>query len=349
MSQHEPNIRLSLARSELPQLRTVEDWLADVISDDVEKNTSVIKYLPLLFEELDIDPATLVDKAHVTGMVSLNTGYLDAGSIPQYALARNSMTSLADAFDCDAGLKHCGLLIYSHTGVDEEPVHSTVCWLASEFELSRIPSFAVSQLQGACFFQAIDVARGFFHSDPALQSALLVAAEKWSLPYPRVLPHRTVLSDGAVSIWLERSQSVQGLEICDSQVHCFTDFGDVYRQSAYPDQDTHAMSEKVTETINALLKKHHLVMPDISVLAHAGLTSSMNNQVEKKLAVALDTVIVETPPEYGYLSAAHAPYVTAKVLEMAIADNIQDGAYVIVWGIGVGGSVGAVLMRVCNQ
>lgn len=349
MNQSESSMHLSLASVELPSARRVDEWLSDLSDPDVHKSTSVIQLVPILFSELGIDSQALIDKDYVTSMLSPQASYLDAEKAPQHVLARTSMTRLVEKREGDRGLKDCDLLIYSHTAVDEEPVHSTVCWLASEFKLSRTPYFSVAQLQGTCLFQAIDVACGFFNSDPDMQSAMLVTGEKWPLPYPRVLPHGVVLSDGAVSLWFDRNSNTPCLEVRDSLLRCVDLFGDVFQLEQRTEQELSAMSSVAAENIRALLDKHQLDISDISVVAHAGLNYKMNQQLENQLLVTSDTVIVQAPAEYGYLSAVQAPYVLALVLEMVAAGRFEQDALVLVWGIGLGGSVGAMLLGVCNQ
>lgn len=93
-------------------------------------------------------------------------------------------------------------VIVCATSFEQDLALSCAGRLNSELGSAGAP-FAIGQLQGASFFVALQVLTDMMACDPHVRCALIVGAERWLPPFPRLAGTLT-LGDGAAAVVVKR-------------------------------------------------------------------------------------------------------------------------------------------------
>jgi len=337
-------LTLSTARSVLPPaVKTVDRWLAEVNAPrSRSRGLDYGDLTGMVFSECGIDPNAMNRSERVRALVSEDAMFRDALDMSQADLASRAASLLSDAVNASGGFSKCGLVMYSHTAVDENFYQSTACRIASELELSKAPHFSVAQLQGASFFQALDIGDAFLSTDEKMDSALFIASEKWPIPYPRVMGLPAVFSDGAVAMQFVRAGSKPGLRLVSSTVKCFDDFGAVH--AAHGTMNLSAICHAVNETVGSFMQACGVEANDIASLLTSCGCPTLDRSIRESLGVP-ERTLNAVSDDIGYLSAADIPYKRSEALTLVTNGTLAEGSLILAIGVGLGGSVGAALFK----
>lgn len=322
--------------------RSVEHWrrLAKGCMEDIEI-TAYRGMTALLFDEINSSVAEHLEIIRQRTAVTDALSFRDADCESQANLA---IAAVDDLFQASAGgqdREQCRLAILSTSSVDEAFFQSTVSRVVSEFGLSRVPHFALGQLQGASIIAAIEVVEGMIDADDAAATATLIAAEKWPLPYPRLLPLSAVLGDGAAALSVSRDSSRGGLRVLGTLVESHDPF--VEPGGDWEDLGV-CMSEKIAAASKRLLNRLKIDVAALSGYIPSGLSREMDREVKANLCASIE--FAEIPDvDDGYLGAATTPLLLASLLKKFRAGELAAAATYLVWACSFGGTVAAMVVR----
>lgn len=287
---------------------------------------------------------------------------------PQAAFACEPQASQADM--AEAAVKGlmatlpdkpaCDVAVYATSGVDENFFQSSISRLVCGMGMSRVPHFGVAQWQGASWIGAMDIIDALSaESNADHYAALMVCAEKWPLPFPRVLSLPAVMGDGAAALWIERvgEQVQQAALLCvDTALRSHAPYvaAPVSAQATLPDVDRARLLADARELMGELLSRHALQADDVQGWLPSGLGADWDLALQDSLGLdglrcaSSPRGLDDEPP--GYLSAAAGPVAIERLLSAVQAGRVADGAHFLSWGVSLGGTVGVALLQArCPQ
>lgn len=321
--------------------RSVAQWLA--ASPDHDQLTKPAKLYRGLVDILFDQEAMTTESARQAAQAENGQSFSIALDHSQQELARQALSDLRNTVGEDA-IGASSLVTYSHSAIDENIFQSSVCCLASELKLSKTPHFSVAQLQGASWFQALSIVDAFFRNQSEMESAIVIAAEKWPLDYPRALPNGLVLGDGACAMQITRLDDAPGYALLATKVCCFDDFGRVYDPAKNLSQSSRAIQKAAIQVIDELLAEAGLTVSDIAVMNESGAGEMLDSAVLSHFGLVHNAVACAAENS-GYLSAAHAPIAAMNIFDQLSRNGVDDGACVLLWGVGLAGSIGASIFQ----
>ncbi|ABE36322.1 3-oxoacyl-[acyl-carrier-protein] synthase III C-terminal domain-containing protein [Paraburkholderia xenovorans] len=228
------------------------------------------------------------------------------------------------------------IIVFCHSSLDEHVSTTVAGRLCAEVGTPCFP-FSISQQHGVSPFTALRIASDLFIAEPDIHTILIVAAEKWRPPFSRMCGPGIVHGDAAGALLIERThQGGTNLQLLDAATrHVPVDIG--IRASGIPDTPTSAL----TSMIDFLLARHDLRHEDIDeVVGHPGipsLTRSVGELLNRPAARAQHAVCV-------HLGAAESIVRLAQTLTRG---TFRQRHRMLLWGYGIGGSVGTVLLEAC--
>ncbi|WP_428241207.1 hypothetical protein [Gynuella sp.] len=257
----------------------------------------------------------------------------------------------------------CALMLLCTNAFDDSQLYrSIVTQMAAETGNADQNHFAVSQMQGAALGTSLDIIKAMVPD--AGQSALLVASERWMLPFSRFMPSSPPLADGAVALWFEQQSQPDGLVLLgqyQSQKASFVEQGpvaiagnvqvnlrrDVAPIAEYSTKAVHSelsfaidnMTSAVSEAIAACLDQLRLTTDDIDLWLPSGLDAEVDEQVLQQLTDKACYDRNRLPDDGGYLCAASTPLILSHVLNDWRQGKIKNNTYLLSWGLSWSGCV----------
>lgn len=322
--------------------RSVANWRADaeqcMASDEIAPYRGMTS---ILFAELGQELASHVADA-VQSAVGGDRQFADAGHTTQAEMACEAVSGLLERLGSERMRDRCGLTIYSTSGVDENFFQSTVSRISSETALSRIPHFSVGQLQGASLVAAVDIIQAMLVDQPEA-TAMFVGAEKWPLPFPRVMAFPAVLGDGSAALGFSRESGVTGLRVMGTLI----DSADPYVGIASrvdPEQMRGRLVDAVSDVCTRLLHQSSTCADELQGCIPSGLDRDFDSAVLNRIAA--DVVFAVTPAhDVGYLGVAAAPMLVGDLLQRLEEGSVTHGQRFLIWSVSLGGCVAAMLLQ----
>lgn len=343
MSEHDAVLTIVGGGQALPESsRTVEEWR--IQAEACIGNAEITPYrgmTALLFGEVGISVSEHMDKIRLCKGSTEGLSFRDARNTTQAQLADAAAANLFDGPEGANDRKQCRLTIFATSSIDENFFQSTVSRIASEYGLSRAPHFALGQLDGASIIAAIEVVDGMIEGEDLDATATLIAAEKWPLPYPRLLPLWAVLGDGAAALSLSRDPSRAGLRVLGTLVESHDPFvepgGDWANLNA-------CLSAEVAATSKRLLVRLGVDVATLTGCIPSGMCRALDCEILTLLGVSCDFIEVLDVHD-GYLGAATAPLLLASLLQRFQAGELAAGATCLLWACSFGGAVAAMVVQ----
>ncbi|WP_454805992.1 3-oxoacyl-ACP synthase [Paraburkholderia fungorum] len=229
------------------------------------------------------------------------------------------------------------VIAFCHSSLDEHVSTTVAGRLCAEVGTPCFP-FSLSQQHGASPFTALRLASDLFIAEPDVHTILIVAAEKWCPPFSRMCGPDMVHGDAAGALLVERTgHATGGLQLLDVAARYVP--GDFRRcATGVPDARTFTL----LSMIDVLLARHGLRHSEIDeIVGQPGMPS---------LAVAIC--------EHFGRPAARAQrqvsiHLGATESIVRLAQALRRGTFhqrrrVLLWGYGIGGFVGTVLLEACG-
>ncbi|KFE69497.1 hypothetical protein DB31_6472 [Hyalangium minutum] len=301
----------------------------------------------------------------------------------QLDMACQAVAALGDVLPKKELAARCGLVVCSATSLDESGLfHSMIGGVTGAVGLSRVPYFAVSQLQGASLAGAVDIIDAML-TQPG-SGALFIAVERWPIAFPRVWSASTVLGDGAVAAWFTRGEG-PGLRYVSGVVRSFNPFihelpvevrplpaieirgiaspsgdGAGVKKAATPRGDrssspgdpraerpvtidSEALFDAAVAVLMDFLRKEGVAPSQLSGWISSCLDFDLDQRLRERLGV--QAPVVAPREDDGYWCAAAAPALVAELIDGAHGGRVSEGDMFLSWGMSYGGSVGAQLWR----
>lgn len=309
------------------------------------------------FGEVGQQPDAWCAEAAVQGQLPLDTvfaadiqpdGVTPGAQASQADMAEAAVTGLLQALPAKPA---CGVAIYATSGVDENFFQSSLSRVMAGAGLSRVPHFGVAQWQGASWMGAMDMIDALSAQQEGVGAAMLVCAEKWPLPYPRVLSLPTVLGDGAAALWIDRvgATSEQPALVCLAtklRSHDpYVSMPDVAGQ-ALPVVDRTRILADARALMAELLQEQDVQPGEVQAWLPSGLSADWDQALQASLG--LEGLLVPgacAVAEPAWLGTAAGPVAIERLLGAMRAGQVKDGTCLLTWGLSLGGTVGVALLQ----
>lgn len=351
MKPAEPTLAFVQACAVLPTGQTsVAQWQQAALADHTAEVSSTYRVLTRWqFGEVGQQAAAWCADQAVRPYAQPQARFACEPSASQADMAEAAVKGLMDALPEKPA---CGVAVYATSGVDENFFQSSISRLVCGMGMSRVPHFGVAQWQGASWIGAMDIIASLSaESDGDHYAALMVCAEKWPLPFPRVLSLPAVMGDGAAALWIERvgGQVLQPALVCvDTGMRSNAPYVTLpdAAQATLPDVGRARILADARELMGALLVKHALQPDDVQ----GWLPSGLGRDWDRALQDSLGLDGLSCPPaceneSSGYLSAAAGPVAIERLLSAMRDGQVADGARFLSWGMSLGGTVGVALLQ----
>jgi hypothetical protein len=326
-----------------PRTSDVAQWREEVGAAYVRAEPSPYRGLTeMLFAQTGERAAALCERIPVP----LETNFRDARGETQGELALQALAALVKSLPDAVALQRCKLAVYAAASVDEHFFRSTISSLGARFGFSSLPHFALSQLQGASLTAAVELIAAMLRHEG--EGALLIVAEAWPTPFPRLCDVPSVLGDGAAALWFERRHRA-GLRLVGSRQQSFDPFVAQHTDSgeAMPSILMQDLLDAAAEVIERCIDERGVAKRDIAGWISSGISTQCDGALRERLGIEVP-LIVEPRSDDGYLCAAASGVLVADLLERAAAGAIADGTLVLSWGASFGGGIGVALWRVAH-
>lgn len=305
----------------------------------------------------------------------LHASQADMAEAAVQGLMQSMQASRGQAL-ADAAKQQCGVAVYATSGVDENFFQSSISRVVCGMGMSKVPHFGVAQWQGASWIGAMDIIGALSAESEGAYAAMLVCAEKWPSPFPRVLSAPAVLGDGAAALWIERvgDHPEQPALVCvDTALRSSAPYVaspnadmapnaertgtaeqvELAAQHRLPDVDRARILSDARELMGELLHRHGLAPTDVSGWLPCGLGRDWDQALQDSLG--LDGLSQQglawwDEDTSGYLCAVSGPVFIERVLGAMAAGHVPDSARFLSWGVSLGGAVGVALLQArCPQ
>ncbi|MCA3640380.1 MAG: 3-oxoacyl-ACP synthase [Burkholderia sp.] len=228
-------------------------------------------------------------------------------------------------------------IIVCSTSFEHDLALSCAGRLHSELGSSR-PPFAIGQLQDVSFATALDVTLAMMAVDAALNTVLIVAAERWSAPFSRHIDLHTALADGAAAVLVARHPTpgwrVRGLTICTPTT-----------QAASSVIAKPVDSATVFGAINKALMQAELRAAQMDWIVSAKIDSQLMRTVSAHGELPLERIWHGDDDTRDHLCAAHTPACLAGITR---AVSPHDGQHLLVCSAGFHGQVACMILEFCE-
>lgn len=258
----------------------------------------------------------------------------------------------------DEAKQQCGVAVYATSGVDENFFQSSISRVACGMGMSKVPHFGVAQWQGASWIGAMDIIEALSLEREGAYAAMLVCAEKWPAPFPRVLSLPAVMGDGAAALWIERvgAHPEQPALVCvDTALRSSAPYVALPKAARgdLPKVERAAILSDARELMGELLQRHGLRPTDVSGWLPCGLGRDWDQALQDSLGLdglSQQDLAWWDEDSSGYLCAASGPVYIERVLGAMAAGHVPDGTRFLSWGVSLGGTVGVALLQArCPQ
>ncbi|MCE7797236.1 hypothetical protein LWE61_11775 [Sphingobium sufflavum] len=242
-------------------------------------------------------------------------------------------------FRSDPTLTKPDAIIVCQTSVDGDvPANaSSALRLQCEFGLTQ-NSFSVGSQDGAAFFTALGLARDLMAVDHQIESLLICCAEIWSSDDLPALGDLVAPGNGAVAVLFGRSGPGWRLRALETQ--SFTGFGDPAEEPPQGEKlGRYAIA--VQNVVERLLVRHAIVREAVSRIAGPNFNAAVTRAVVAGLALPHAVACELDHRDAGYLFAADP----ALRLHDAITAGADGPGLLLLWGVGLSGSIGAALFE----
>lgn len=233
-----------------------------------------------------------------------------------------------------------GVIIYCHASANEDVADAIAGRLQYELGLSTSLVFSLSQNLCSALM-ALRLASALLQEEPALGSALIVAAEKWTYPFVRSFGEVAVFEDGAAAILVEAAGR-PGWQL--GEIH------HVNAPSAPSPFDStvpamlRLIRQQATCAIQSLLEAEGVAPADLSFVALPCLDKALCTQVlhDAGLAHVRTTQDVD---RRGHLAAAET---LANLHQLRQSASPHRGQLGLLWSAGLQGEAACCLISPPN-
>lgn len=225
-------------------------------------------------------------------------------------------------------------IIVCTTSFEHDLALSCAGRLHSELRSAR-PPFAIGQLQDVSFLTAVDIALAMMHSDAALTTVLIVAAEGWHRCFSEQLAPRTALADGAAATLIARSPisgwRVRALSICTAAT-----------QLAHNDVPISTSTVTLVEAINKSLSRAALRAAQIDWIVPSTNDGEMVSAVCARCKLMPERIWGTDDTQRSHLCAAQTP---ARLGQLMRAISPREGQRALVWSTGYQGQAACAILE----
>ncbi|WP_027781974.1 MULTISPECIES: hypothetical protein [Burkholderia] len=230
------------------------------------------------------------------------------------------------------------IIVFCHSSVDEHVSTTTAGRLASV--VGPCFAFSISQQHSVSLFSALQLVRDLMVAESDVQCALIVAAEKWALPFSRWTGQGAAQGDAAAAALLERATATtRGFRVMDAQTRqCPVRPDCPSHQRSYSD----SASERILrQLIDAMLAQHALAACDVTGIGQ-DLDPTWTKRASHRLNMKAHT--------HARLHDAHLGSAEPIIqLTERLADNtLPTRGHLLIGGMSVCGYVGCALLDACD-
>ncbi|MDO5691102.1 MAG: hypothetical protein Q4G70_01285 [Pseudomonadota bacterium] len=342
---------------------TVDQWrqeaLAEQQADVPGTSTSAMPYRVLTrwqFDEVGQDASAWCTPEAVQAHVRAGARFTWEPKASQAGMAEQAVQGLMRHL----GEKpQCSLAVYATSSVDENFFQSSLSRVVCGVGLSRVPHFGVAQWHGASWIGAMHIIDAYGAESASQYGAMLICAEKWPLPTPRVLGWPVVLGDGAAALWIERLQEPPrqaALACVDTLVRGFDPYVTLpgAAQASLPGIDRQRVLADARMLMCELMDQHGLQAHDVQGWLPSGLGLDWDQALQTSLGMAhLQIPLAQQSTreherdlvDMAWLCAASGPVAIARLLADIQAGQVADGTRYLGWGMSPGGTIGVALLQ----
>ncbi|MEM7676930.1 MAG: hypothetical protein AAF449_13080 [Myxococcota bacterium] len=366
---------LTLSRAHVvrpEEVSTVDDWLSEVDSEYRMQHPSTERGLAeFLFAQTGHQARSVCTGANSSALRQF-PGFRRARQQSQADLAGQALDALISSLSSEDAIKRCEVAVFTGASLDDSTMFQSLATrLADKVGLIKLPHFSVAQLQGAALAGATEIIEAMVANQDS--AAVCIAAERWPVSFPRSWGNMTLLGDGAVALWFERTNQtglqylgsaqrsydpfirMPGVDINDltPQTDDFADAMDRYRlddnregaaADAILEVSVPSLVAATVEVIQACLSDYGLSASDIGGWIPSGISPELEEVIRDQVGVSVP-LAVQPQKDDGYWCSAAAPAMMAEVLGQLSAGYISDGTIFLSWGASLGGSASAQLWR----
>ena len=225
-----------------------------------------------------------------------------------------------------------GQIIVCTTSLEHDLALSCAGRLHREIGSARSP-FAIGGLQAASFLLALQIAHDMMTVDTQARSVLIVAAERWRLPFQRAINDQAVLGDGAAAALLQRSTR-RGWYVCGVST---TTPAAVVEPAAKDYIDESAMKTVVAKTC----KQAGVCPADVDWSVPARIGEHRARALSARLGLAPERIWYPAPGGAGHLCAADTP---AQLDTLLCTITPHDSQHILVWSVGFQGQAACAML-----
>ncbi|WP_245753168.1 3-oxoacyl-[acyl-carrier-protein] synthase III C-terminal domain-containing protein [Paraburkholderia sartisoli] len=225
-------------------------------------------------------------------------------------------------------------IIVCATSFEHDLALSCAGRLNSELGSAGVP-FAIGQLQGVSFFLALQIAGDMMAHDDSMHAVLVVGAERWRPPFPRLAGSLGALGDGAAAALIGRRTGA-GWYVCSVTVRTPPSCASIAPDDIRVDETV--LADAIEEAcIEAGLKPSA-----VDWIVPARINTTLAREVCARAGLPVDRVWYPDPDDIGYLCAADTPAQLDTLLQSVTS---SDGQHILLWSAGFQGQVACAILE----
>lgn len=238
--------------------------------------------------------------------------------------------------------KKIDVLICYHSTINEMASWSTACRLQYDLGLKKAYGFTVSQKSGNASLMALKIASEMLHTEPELETLLLVGAEKLVPPYRRVFGKMTAIGDSATAMIVRRG-SLGYKPLC-FKVRDFPAWWNPYDYDARQIEGLiDFLSAQAADLLHQVLDELNLKLEQISLVIPSNFSLALNRAVGAKAGIPADKIYSGNISRFGNLLTSDL----VVNLSTALSERrVKSGDLVLLLNVGLGLSLGCVAVEV---
>ncbi|WP_228981404.1 3-oxoacyl-[acyl-carrier-protein] synthase III C-terminal domain-containing protein [Paraburkholderia gardini] len=206
--------------------------------------------------------------------------------------------------------------------------------LHSELRSANAP-FAIGQLQGASFLLALQLACSMMSLDNRVHAVLIVGAERWLAPFPRVVGTLTAFGDGAAAALIEQRTGA-GWYVRSVTVRTPAPAASITPDDEYVDEPA------LVQVIDETCARAGLQPSAINWTVPARISTSLARAITTHAGLATDRIWYPDPDDTGYLCAADTP---AQLDTLLRSLEPRDGQHILLWSAGFQGQAACAILE----
>lgn len=229
------------------------------------------------------------------------------------------------------------MVVLCQSGAPDELAESIAGRLQWELQSEALP-FALGQFEGAGMLGALLVAAASAAAEDKLDEVVVVTADRWTPPFPRVIEGNLFLGDAAAAVRLSRGAPA-GLALVSIQAVQVPVADPGFPWNGIPAAFWQASQEMIVQMAQDAMKRHH--WPGDGPKPRL-IGQTIGDGLQERVARALGLL-----PQWATTAAAHlGASETAISLERLLEPGaVEPGERFVVWALGLSGTAAVALLE----